>query len=229
MTDAPQQRTGGVLFDMDGTLIDSEPIWHRTMIDYATSQGAEWTQEDCDETTGAPMETWAAKMSERGVPGTVAEIVDAVAGRVAETVSHNVPWLPGARELLEALGERGVPTALVTNASRVNADAMLRAAPAGTLSVAVSADDVTNGKPDPEPYLTGARLLDVDPEQSIFFEDSVPGSTSGRQAGATLWFVTTHTAADEVDAEHAVSTLADVDVEAVLDALHTLASPEASE
>ncbi|UOW00677.1 HAD family hydrolase [Agrococcus sp. SCSIO52902] len=211
--------TGALLFDMDGTLIDSEPMWHDEMRRFARAHRIEWTTEDCHWTTGRPMVEWGERMRERGVDMDRAAIVAEIAGAVAAGVREDVPWLPGSLALLERVAERGIPAALITNASGENARALLEAAPEGALRFAVSADDVERSKPDPEPYALAVRRLGADASASIAFEDSGSGARSAAAAGARLWFLTTQLPQSPVPAERTIDTLADVDSDELFAAL----------
>jgi HAD superfamily hydrolase (TIGR01509 family) len=211
--------TGALLFDMDGTLIDSEPMWHDEMRVFARQHGIEWTADDAHWTTGRPMVDWAERMRERGVPMDAASIIATVAGAVADLVHDEVPWLPGSLAMLERVAAAGIPAALITNASAANARAILEAAPEGALRFAVSADDVERSKPDPEPYALAIRRLGADASACIAFEDSGSGARSATAAGARLWFLTTQLTASPVPAERTIGTLADVDPDEVLAAL----------
>lgn len=203
--------TGALLFDMDGTLIDSEPIWHDQMRAFAREQRFEWTAADNHWTTGRPMIEWGERMRERGAALEPAQVVATIAGRVAELVRQDVPWLPGSLALLERVASAGIPAALITNASAENARALLEAAPAGSLRFAIAADDVERSKPDPEPYATAIDRLGATAAASIAFEDSSSGARSATAAGARLWFLTTQLTESPVPAERTYGTLADID------------------
>ncbi len=211
--------TGALLFDMDGTLIDSEPVWHEEMRDFAREHRIEWTAEDAHWTTGRPMAEWAGRMRERGVALDGPTIIATVATTVAERVRADVPWLPGARELLERVADAGVPAALVTNATRENARALLEAAPEGALRFAITREDVERDKPDPEPYAAAIRRLGAEASACVAFEDSSPGARSATGAGARLWFLTTQLTTAPVPAERTLATLAEVDPGALFAAL----------
>lgn len=210
---------GALLFDMDGTLIDSEPMWHEQMRAFARLHRIEWTADDAHWTTGRPMVEWAERMRDRGVTTDAASIISAVAGAVAELVRDEVPWLPGSLALLERVAADGIPAALITNATAENARALLAAAPSGALRFAISADDVERSKPDPEPYARAIERLGADASACIAFEDSGSGARSATAAGARLWFLTTQLTASPVPAERTVGTLADVDADELFAAL----------
>lgn len=211
--------TAALLFDMDGTLIDSEPMWHEQMGAFAREHRIEWTTEDAHWTTGRPMVEWAERMRERGVEMEPAAIIETIAGAVADLVREDVPWLPGSQALLERVAEAGIPAALITNASAANARAMLDVAPEGALRFAVSADDVERSKPDPEPYAQAIRRLGADASACIAFEDSGSGARAAVAAGARLWFLTTQLTESPVPAERTIGTLADVTADELFAAL----------
>jgi HAD superfamily hydrolase (TIGR01509 family) len=105
---------------------------------------------------------------------------------VVARVRQLVPWRPGARELLAELGARGIPCALVTMSWTRFAVAVVEALPAGSFAAVVAGDDVTHGKPHPEPYLTGAARLGVDPSRCVAIEDSPTGVRSASAAGCVV-------------------------------------------
>ena len=109
---------------------------------------------------------------------------DSRRGCRSKLVEHGVPWRPGARELLEALRQASVPTALVTMSMRSMADDVVRAIPFEAFDVIVTGDAVDNAKPHPEPYLAAAAALGVDVHDCVAIEDSPAGLTSAWSAGA---------------------------------------------
>src|SRR5690554_1915719 len=175
-----------VLWDMDGTLVDSEPYWMATERELAHEQGATWTDEQALAMVGQEITQTARSLREQaGAPGTDEEIAERLVNRVADRIRANgPPWRPGARELLDELSAAGIPSALVTMSYREMAQAVLESLPAGTFAVVVTEDEVTRGKPHPEPYLTAARLLDVDIRRCVAIEDSIPGVASAEASGA---------------------------------------------
>lgn len=176
-----------VLFDLDGTLIDTEPLWMAQEQALARAHGGTWTTEQAVSCIGNPIPVSAARLrDEGGVRLTVVEIVNRLLDGVVGAVGDAVPWQPGSRELLAALGEAGVPLALVTMSYRRLAEAVLRDLPPGTFAAVVTGDEVERGKPHPEPYLTGAALLGADPRRCVVVEDSPAGIASGLAAGATV-------------------------------------------
>ncbi|TDE90338.1 HAD family hydrolase [Occultella glacieicola] len=196
---------------MDGTLVDTEPLWHRSQRRLAGEGGIAWTDADCALYTGRPMTEWAGAMRRRGHPNPAEVIIADAVAMVAAVVREDVPWLPGALDLLSSLAAADIPCALVTNAGRANADALLEAAPPGSLAFATAAEDVTRGKPDPEPYLLAASRLGIDPSISIAFEDSASGARSAHAAGLSVWFIDSHTPDPGVPVAGRIGSLAEFD------------------
>ena len=174
-----------ILWDMDGTLINSEPYWIAAETELIESFGGSWTHEEAMQLVGSGLWSSAAILQAKGVDLSADEIVDNLTNRVLEQlVEFGIPWRPGARELLTEVREAGIPTALVTmSISRMAHHVADRLGFVG-FDVVVSGDDVANAKPHPEPYLRGAELLGVDPAHCIAIEDSAPGIRSAVAAGA---------------------------------------------
>lgn len=175
-----------VLWDMDGTLVDSEPVWARVQIDLLTSLGATWTVEDALRLVGSDLadavQVWMGALPEGVI--SEEELADRMFGQVVRSLKEDVVLRPGALELLQALKAAGVPCALVSASYRVMIDAVLSHLGPDLFDVVVAGDEVRNGKPHPEPYLTAARQLDVDPADCVVIEDSPGGTASGTAAGA---------------------------------------------
>lgn len=173
---------------MDGTLVDTEPYWIAAEIALAERDGGTWTQEDGLTLIGHPLPFSARQLRERaGVVGTDEEIVeDLLALVIAQVRAHGVPWRPGAVEMLTALRDADVACALVTMSYASLAEAILAAAPDGAFSVVVTGETVERGKPHPEPYLTAAARLGVDPARCVAFEDSKTGLASAEASGARV-------------------------------------------
>ena len=121
-----------------------------------------------------------------GIDLTPQVIVEELIGDVLARVRSSVPWRPGARELLTDLGRHGIPCALVTMSYRSLVEPILAALPAGTFSAVVTGDEVTRGKPHPEPYLRAAALLSVDPTRCVAIEDSETGTRAAVAAGCQV-------------------------------------------
>ena len=174
----------GVFWDMDGTLVDTEPYWIVAEHELVASHGREWSDALAHQLVGNALEVSAQVIIDHtGIPLGVPEVVDALLMRVIEQVRGSVPWRPGARELLEELKESGVPNVLVTMSWRNLASTIVESLPAGSFAHLVTGDEVTRGKPHPEPYLLAARLIGADPAACVALEDSPTGVRSATSAG----------------------------------------------
>ncbi len=183
----------GVLMDMDGTLVDTEPFWFEAEKAIVAEHGGTWSDEQALSMVGSDLVTCAHRLrDEGGVRAEPQDVVERLVAHVVERSRRDVPWRPGARELLVDLSRHGVPTALVTMSWRPLADAVVACLPSGTFGAVVTGDAVTHGKPHPEPYLTAAELLGVDPTRCVAIEDSVTGATSAEDAGCLVLVVPHH-------------------------------------
>nr|WP_275693516.1 HAD family phosphatase [Nocardioides sp. TF02-7] len=182
-----------VLWDMDGTLVDTEPYWMETEHALAEANGATWTVEDAERLVGTSLINSGRYIRERmGLAESPEEIVEMLLDGVVGRVQDTVPWRPGARELLKALHDEGVPCALVTMSYQRFVAPILEHLPPETFRVVVTGDQVDNGKPHPEPYLTAAAALGVAPEECVAIEDSDAGATSAEAAGCAVLVVPNH-------------------------------------
>ena len=177
---------------MDGLLVDTEPLWFETEAEVMDRLGAPWTKQDQEQLLGGSMDNTVGYLLARATrPVPSADVarwmMDGMLRRAAE---GRVIVRPGARELLEAVAAAGIPHALVTGSQRPFAEAVL-ASTGFRFPVTVTGDDVTRTKPDPEPYLLAAKLLDADPEQCVALEDSPNGVASATGAGCLVVAVPT--------------------------------------
>jgi HAD superfamily hydrolase (TIGR01509 family) len=174
-----------VLWDMDGTLVDSEPYWLLSESALAEDYGKVWTQENGNELIGRSLYDSSAILKDRfDIKDLSAQqIVDRLTDSVLSKLQHSLPWRPGALELLMELKQAGVKTALVTMSMRRMALAVAEAIPFQAFDVVVAGDDVTHGKPHPEPYQKAAALLGFEPAECVAIEDSVTGLRSAEAAG----------------------------------------------
>ena len=179
-----------VLFDMDGLLVDSEPVWTRAEVELASRLGGEFSPELKAAIVGTRLEVAVPTILRwYDAPATPAD-VDRTSGwllaRMVELFAQDLPLMPGAGELLAACAEAGLPTALVSSSYRVLVDAVLAGGTKPAFEVTVAGDEVTHGKPHPEPWLTACARLSVDPAQCVVLEDSPSGVTSGLAAGCAV-------------------------------------------
>ncbi len=173
-----------VFWDMDGTLVDTEPSWFAAETALVEEFGGTWSDEQAKALLGSDLLVAAEKIRRQGPVDLEPEaIVERMLDHVAADLARHVPWRPGVRELLFELVELGVPCALVTMSWARLAQAIVEALPEGTFAAVVTGDEVRHGKPHPEPYLTAARLLGAEPADCVAVEDSPTGVASATAAG----------------------------------------------
>ncbi|WP_051802408.1 HAD family hydrolase [Actinocatenispora sera] len=173
-----------MLFDMDGTLFDSERIWDVSLADLAHRLGGELSAAARQRVVGTNLlHTVRIVREDLGAEADDERSAAWLLERTRELFAAGVPWRPGARALLESVRSRGIPTALVTTSYRALVDVTLAQIPAGTFEFTVTGDEVERHKPHPEPYLTAAEALGVEPGDSVAIEDSPNGIRSAVRAG----------------------------------------------
>jgi HAD superfamily hydrolase (TIGR01509 family) len=173
-----------VLWDMDGTLIDSEPYWLASESAFAEAHGSSWGQDDGLGVIGMSLYESSKLLKARvGSPLEPQQIIDQVTDGVLQRLEQSIPWRPGARELLKLLRDNNVKTALVTGSMHRMAKKVADQIGFEAFDVIVGGDDVTKGKPHPESYLVAAEMLGVDPTHCVAFEDSLTGITAAEAAG----------------------------------------------
>jgi HAD superfamily hydrolase (TIGR01509 family) len=176
-----------VLFDMDGLLVNSEPLWFEVEAGIMARMGSPWGQADQEYLIGGSLRRSTAYMRRKAavpVPEeTIAEWL--TQGMAALVRRRGVPMLPGAAALLAEIGAAGVPHALVTSAEPEIMEAALDSIGV-RFPVTVCAADVIKGKPDPEPYLEAAARLGLAPGGCVALEDSPTGITSAHAAGCAV-------------------------------------------
>lgn len=173
-----------LLWDMDGTLVDTEPHWMAAERALVNDAGRQWSHDVSTQTVGQDLLVAAEFIrAHYSLPHEPEEVVELLLERVVAAVSQCVPWRPGAKELLVSATQRGMPSALVTMSWRKLVDPIVAALPHRVFSSVVSGDEVAQGKPHPEPYLTAAYELGVPPESCLAIEDSIPGVISATSAG----------------------------------------------
>lgn len=173
-----------ILFDHDGTLVDTEPVWAAAKVALAAEFGGTWTEQDTLDCLGLSMKFTLDRLRERGVNLPDEEINDLLVAKVHETLAQQpVEFLPGVERFLLEVRDAQIPAAVVTNATTSVARRTANAAPEGTFSVVIGNDETTHPKPDPQPYLLAAERLGVDPTQCVALEDSPSGVRSATAAG----------------------------------------------
>ncbi|MBM7052016.1 HAD family phosphatase [Rothia sp. ZJ1223] len=178
------QKPAAILFDHDGTLVDTEPLWARAKEDVAHAHGKQWSEQDTLDALGKPMQVTYDIMKANGVALSDEQIYDGLVSSILGQLDDTqIEFLPGVEKLLQDVHEAGIPAAIVTNATRHIAERTAAMAPEGLFRTIVTNDDVTNPKPDPEPYLLAAQRLGVEPSECIALEDSPSGVASAKAAG----------------------------------------------
>lgn len=203
-----------VLWDFDGTLVDTEPIWMRAEYALVAELGGEWNDEHAHQLVGnALIDTGRYIAQVVGRPDLdPAWVVDQLIGRVLEVVRTTpIPWRPGARELLESLHQQGITCALVSASYRSLLDAVVERIPDGTFRCIIAGDAVTHGKPHPEPYLKACAELGVEPADCVVLEDSIPGAASGNAAGCVVVAVKSYVDLPEAERRVLIPTLEGLD------------------
>lgn len=180
----PLTLPAAVLWDMDGTLIDTEPYWIGEERELIARAGGTWTQEDAVELVGNSLLRSAEIILARTpVTGTPHEVVETLLAGVVARTRERMPWRPGARDLLLECRDLGVPNALVTMSWAPLADVLLENLPDGIFAAVVTGDQVVHGKPSPDAYLLATERLGVDPADCMAVEDSPTGVRSATAAG----------------------------------------------
>jgi HAD superfamily hydrolase (TIGR01509 family) len=218
VSDAGTAALAGVLFDMDGLLVDTEPIWFEVEISVMARLGAgEWTPADQHALVGGSLTKSVDYMISRARrPADPDQVATWLVDGMAELLkTREVEPLPGAVELISQVRAAGLPYALVTSSERVIADAVLGAlARRGVrFDLIVCGADVVNPKPDPEPYLLGAKLLEVDPRWCVALEDSPNGVSSALAAGCVTVAVPGLVPIEDRPGLLVVGSLAELDLE----------------
>jgi len=188
----------GVLFDMDGTLVDSEKVWSVGLDELAAHLGGELSDAARRAMVGTNMaQSMAILHDDVGVVADPAQSVRWLEERVAELFAGGLVWRPGAADLLAAVRAAGIPTALVTATHRHLVEVALITIGAANFDAVVAGDDLDETKPHPAPYRTAAELIGADPARCVAIEDSPNGIVSALAAGCVVLGVPCEVALDE--------------------------------
>ncbi|MFY0405389.1 HAD family hydrolase [Solicola sp. PLA-1-18] len=190
-----------VLWDLDGTIVDTEPIWIAAEFDLARRHGAEWSDDDAMQLVGNDLLESGRYIKKRMDLDLEPEeiVADLIAAVLRHMESGDLQWRPGALELLAQLRSAGVLLGLVTMSWRSIVESLLPHLPEDVFDVVMTGDEVSAGKPDPEPYLAAARALGVDPRDCVAVEDSPTGARSAQAAGCHVLAVPHHVPVGEED------------------------------
>lgn len=200
-----------VFWDMDGTLIDSEPYWHESEFYLVKKYGGYWDEDLAWECSGGSLETVANKMIPSGTKLTVEEIGKGMVDYVAAREAESVPWVPGVLDVLKSLTDAGIPSILVSNSPRCLVENIVNHAPEGAFAGYVCGDDGFKPKPSAEPYLAAGKMVGIegtDEEAAkqmancIAIEDSLSGLTAAVNSGATVIAQTGFSRANISESKH---------------------------
>jgi HAD superfamily hydrolase (TIGR01509 family) len=182
-----------VLWDLDGTLVDTEPYWIATEFALAEEHGATWSREHALQLVGNDLIESGHYIREvMGLEMSAEDVVDYLLDGVVAQVAQAVPWRPGAVELLTDLRAAEVPCGLVTMSYQRFVAPIVAGLPPETFRVIVTGDQVERGKPHPEAYLTAAAALGLPPGECVAIEDSNTGASSAEAAGCPVLVVENH-------------------------------------
>jgi HAD superfamily hydrolase (TIGR01509 family) len=205
-----------VLWDMDGTLVDSEKLWDISLAALYTELGGRLTPEVRASLVGGSAEdTIRTVYTDLGLehdPVAMAQSDRWLHDYTAKLFDEGLPWCDGARELLEALAAEGTPMALVTNTQRALTDRALNSIGGHFFSATVCGDEVARGKPAPDAYARAAALLELPPDACLAIEDSVTGTAAAEAAGCPVLVVPNDVAVPLGPRRRHTSSLVDVAV-----------------
>ncbi|MBM9466061.1 HAD family phosphatase [Nakamurella sp. YIM 132084] len=202
-----------VLFDMDGTLTDSEKLWTVALERLAEELGGSLSEAARAAMVGQAIEASIRLLfDDLGIDGDHAAATRRLLDLTEQIFGEGLPWRPGARELLHAVREAGLRTALVTATHRRLVETALETLGRDRFDAVVCGDEVSRGKPDPEPYRRAMELLGVGPQDCLAVEDSPTGTRAAADAGAVVLVVPSEVAVPQGPGRVFESTLETVDV-----------------
>ena len=201
------------LFDMDGLLIDTEPLWFDVETQILAELGASWSHDDHAKLVGSSAPVASAFISERsGGRATPEQVAEELLARMTRKLRETPPLRPGVLPLIGEIDAAGIPRALVSSSARVLIDAVLDGLAPLSFTAVVAGDAVTRNKPHPEPYLTAAAMLGVEPAECVALEDSPTGAASASAAGCVVVAVPSVTAIEPAPRRVVVTSLDSVDL-----------------
>ncbi len=202
MPPRPSSVFDAVLFDLDGTLIDTEPVWFAAEVDVMAAHGTGWTHDDQRIAVGGPMLRVADYMADLvaaagGPRPDPREVVDALLEAYAARLPRaDLSFDPHARAIFDEAKQHGLPCAVVSNSPRRLIEPILRANADAVFDYCLAGDEVARAKPHPAPYLTAAKALGADIARCLVVEDSPTGVAAGRASGAYVLALATMTPHD---------------------------------
>ncbi|HUW87810.1 MAG TPA: HAD family phosphatase [Candidatus Paceibacterota bacterium] len=206
-----------ILFDMDGTLVDTEPLWLVSETELMDEYDYAWTSQDQANCLGGPLDRVGEYMHDLAGKVESPEFFrDSLIARMAEKLHRGAVLMDGAAELLQVCAEFEIPVALVSASPRILVDAVLENLPSHRFQVSVSSDDVVNTKPDPEGYLKSVDMLGVDIATCLILEDSLTGVEAARASGGFVVAIPHLVPIDESARVRVVSTVRELDRERLI-------------
>lgn len=203
-----------VLFDMDGTLVDSEKLWDISLAALYRELGGQMSREVRASMVGGSAEdTIRTVYTDLGLeldPAAMAESSRWLHDYTGELFAAGLPWCEGARELLDQLAAERTPMALVTNTQRALTESALTSIGPHYFSVTVCGDEVPRGKPAPDVYRRAAQLLNLPPAACLAIEDSPTGAAAAESAGCPVLVVPNEIAVPDGPRRRRVSSLVQV-------------------
>ncbi|MEU3183193.1 HAD family phosphatase [Streptomyces sp. NPDC006923] len=207
-----------VLFDMDGTLVDTEVLWWDTADEIAAGLGHRLTGADAPEVVGRAVADTAAHLVRVTGTGSRESVAAELAGSFFRRVEAGAPLRPGARRLLAELERAGVPFALVSASPRAVVDSVVAGSLADVrFAFTLSADDTVRTKPHPDPYRAAAERLGVGAGACVAVEDSPDGSASAQAAGCAVLVVPSLLPVDPAAGRYFAQSLEEVDLRVLRD------------
>ncbi|CAB4744567.1 unannotated protein [freshwater metagenome] len=180
-------RPKAVFFDMDGTLIDSEPLWFENEVKLMAQFDYSWTIQDQMNCIGGPIQKTGNYMSALvNGQNNPQFFIESLISMVSTDFEERLTFMPGALELLKALSDNGIRLALVSASPRQMLEATFRVLEGKCLELLISSDDVVQSKPSPECYLKAADFFGLDISECLILEDSGTGVASARASGANV-------------------------------------------
>jgi HAD superfamily hydrolase (TIGR01509 family) len=196
-----------LFFDMDGLLVDTEPLWLASEREIMARFSVEWSHEDQIHCLGGPMERVGRYMAERAKNPQpwewfTHELIDIMEGKL-----RRIELMPGLVPLLREISDLGISTALVSASPRRIVDGVLSTIASHPFQFSISADDVERSKPHPDPYIEAARRLNIAIEDALIIEDSPTGVRAARSSGAWVIAVPQLTPIEPAPKSAVISTL----------------------
>jgi HAD superfamily hydrolase (TIGR01509 family) len=217
-------RATSVLFDMDGILVDSEPIWYDVESALVERLGGVWGKQHQMQCIGGTVDATCRYIIE--LTGSVRSVDDLrreLLASMAERFTESLAVHDGALELVDAVRARGARTGLVTSSYRALVEPAMRWLGRHRFDVTVTGDEVSHGKPHPEPYLTACVSLGVDPARVVVVEDALSGVTSAEAAGCYVVAVPSIAPIPATPRRRVVASVREIDADWLLDLPPSLA------